>query len=123
MSKTQRQKDLKHYLSSQFPRISLYDLNIIKTLANSPNLRKLRANDAGWLAAVSYIRHNYTNYEQHLTNGLDKDTARFLVAQDIKEKLAEWGMYITMDVLTRPHKSETRANGKLQLPNKKQEIP
>lgn len=44
------------------------------------------------LAVVAAIRHNHTEYDELLANGMDRVTARQRVAGRIEEILARWRM-------------------------------
>ena len=99
MSKTQRQKEMQSALEALVPFISYADAKEIKEKANTPNLRKLPAKIATFLAMTSYIRHTYTNYDEMLDEGIDREAARYCVAIDMEEKIRTWGGTITAEEL------------------------
>lgn len=73
------------------PRVSFYDASPILDLALSGHLRHLPPSIALWQAITSRIRHEYTDYDSLLEEGYDRDTARFLVLEDINDTLENWG--------------------------------
>jgi hypothetical protein len=44
----------------------------------------------GTLAAIAAIRHNHTDYDELLAQGLDRVTARQRVAERVEEILDAW---------------------------------
>jgi hypothetical protein len=59
---------------------------------DSPGLRTASAENAAWLSLVAYVRHAFTDYDELLTQGYDRDSARFFVADDMQGVLEEWGV-------------------------------
>ncbi len=60
-------------------------------------MRELLPVNGAFLAAVSHIRHQHTDYDDLLDEGYDRDSARFFVADAINEKLQEWGCARTLE--------------------------
>ena len=46
---------------------------------------------AARLALVSYARHVFTDYDELLADGYDRDSARHFVLDDLNAALAAWG--------------------------------
>lgn len=112
MTKTRRQKEMQIAIEALTPFIPYADAQVVREKANAPHLRKLPANIAIFLALTSYVRHTYTGYEDMLDQGLDRDAARYCVAEDMAEKIEDWGGSITAEELlaekpTSASKSET----------------
>jgi hypothetical protein len=47
---------------------------------------------AAWLSLVAYARHVFTEYDELLRQGYDRDGARFFVAAELEAVLAGWGV-------------------------------
>jgi hypothetical protein len=58
---------------------------------SSAGLRGAVPETAGWLALVAYARHVFTEYDDLLAEGYDRDSARHFVLDDLNAVLAEWG--------------------------------
>lgn len=65
---------------------------VLDHAVDSPGLRTASAENAAWLSLVAYVRHTLTNYDALLTEGYDRDSARFFVAEEMREVLEEWGV-------------------------------
>ncbi|HEY7247850.1 MAG TPA: DUF2293 domain-containing protein [Xanthobacteraceae bacterium] len=59
---------------------------------DSPGLRVAAAEAAAWLALVAYARHTFTDYDDLLREGYDRESARFFVAGELAAVLQEWGV-------------------------------
>ena len=58
----------------------------------SPGLRGAAPENAAWLSLVAYARHAFTDYDDLLADGYDRDSARHFVLDDLNEVLAHWGV-------------------------------
>ena len=58
---------------------------------DSAGLRTAAPEAAAWLSLVAYVRHTFTDYDERLDQGYDRDSARFFVAGEINEILKGWG--------------------------------
>ncbi len=47
---------------------------------------------AAWLSLVAYARHVFTDYDELLQQGYDRDSARHFVAAEIDQLLNSWGV-------------------------------
>ncbi len=65
---------------------------VIDHALDSKGLRNAAPETAAWLSLVAYLRHVFTDYDELLTQGYDRDSARHFVADDMSEKLTEWGV-------------------------------
>ena len=64
---------------------------VVDHARDSIGLRTASAESAAWLALVAYVRHTFTDYDERLQQGYDRDSARFFVADEINDVLKEWG--------------------------------
>lgn len=99
MGKTKRQQGVTQALQAQIPLVPYSDALEIRRKANQPHLRKLPAHIAVFLAVTSYVRHQYTDYDELLDAGLERDAARYCVAADMEAAIADWGGRITAEEL------------------------
>jgi len=91
MAKSNAEEVLDH-LQRMFPRANAKERQAIAELArHSRGLRHAHAPNAAWLAALSYIRHYYTDYDALLAEGYDRDAARYFVLEAINLRLEAWG--------------------------------
>jgi len=44
------------------------------------------------LSLIAYARHTFTEYDDLLEQGYDRDSARFFVAKDMQAVLTAWGV-------------------------------
>ncbi len=65
---------------------------VIDHVLDSPGLRRASAESAAWLSLVAYLRHAFTDYDELLAQGYDRDSARFFVAEEMQEMLDAWGV-------------------------------
>ena len=74
------------------PRLPAFeaDAALDRALA-SPGLRGAAPETAARLALVAYARHVFTDYDDLLGEGYDRDSARHFVLDDLNAALAEWG--------------------------------
>ncbi len=73
-----------------FGAIPYYDAQHIIIAAQSPHLKHLPISIATWLCTISYIRHNYTDYDSLLEQGFKKEAARYYTKQQINNILQKW---------------------------------
>ncbi|MEA1831472.1 DUF2293 domain-containing protein [Methylobacterium durans] len=57
----------------------------------SPGLRGAAPETAARLALTAYARHVFTDYDDLLDEGYDRDSARHFVLDDLNETLRAWG--------------------------------
>jgi hypothetical protein len=65
---------------------------VVDHAIDSPGLRSASPENAAWLSLVAYARHTLTDYEELLVQGYDRDSARFFVADALKELLERWAV-------------------------------
>ena len=64
---------------------------VVDHALDSGGLRAASPEAAAWLSLVAYVRHTFTDYDERLDQGYDRDSARFFVADEINEVLKGWG--------------------------------
>jgi hypothetical protein len=75
------------------PQIPAHELGAVLDHArDSPGLRSASAETAAWLSLVAYARHAFTDYDELLQDGYDRDSARHFVAEGIDAVLHGWGV-------------------------------
>ena len=67
------------------------DSEAILTHAKSTHMQTLSPIDAIWLATISHIRHQHTDYDQLRDDGYDEASARHFVLNETNDMLTEWG--------------------------------
>ena len=65
---------------------------VVDQALDSKGLRHAAPETAAWLALVAYVRHVFTDYDELLAQGYDRDSARHFVIDEMGAKLAEWGV-------------------------------
>jgi hypothetical protein len=88
-----RRADIEAALRALAPGIPPHEFTaVIDHARDSPGLRAASAEQAAWLSLVAYARHAFTDYDELLQQGYDRDSARHFVAQEIDAVLREWGV-------------------------------
>ncbi len=64
---------------------------VVDRALRSPGLRGAVPENAAWLALTAFTRHAFTEYDDLLDEGYDRDSARHFVLDDMNAMLAEWG--------------------------------
>ncbi|MEH3119322.1 MAG: DUF2293 domain-containing protein [Methylorubrum populi] len=74
------------------PRLPDFEAEAVLDRAmRSPGLRGAMPENAAWLALTAFARHAFTEYDDLLDEGYDRDSARHFVLDDINAVLAQWG--------------------------------
>ena len=88
-----RRPDIEAALRALAPRIPAHEFAaVIDHARDSAGLRNASAESAAWLALVAYARHVFTDYDELLQQGYDRDSARHFVADEIDAVLQGWGV-------------------------------
>jgi hypothetical protein len=75
------------------PRIPSHEFGAaIDHALDSGGLRAASPETAAWLSLVAYVRHGLTEYDELLTQGYDRDSARHFVADEMRAILNGWGV-------------------------------
>ena len=87
-----RRSDIEAVLRHLAPRVPAHEFEaIVDHAMDSDGLRSASPEAAAWLSMVAYIRHTFTDYDERLDQGYDRDSARFFVADEINGILEGWG--------------------------------
>jgi hypothetical protein len=65
---------------------------VVDHALDSIGLRGAAPETAAWLSLVAYARHVFTDYDDLLAQGYDRDSARHFVTDDITTTLQGWGV-------------------------------
>jgi len=87
---TNRQRAIAKALTALLPMAPYADIEKIREMASARDRRDLPASIAVWIAAITYVRHEHSSYDELLADGYDRDAARFFVVDDINEALTRW---------------------------------
>jgi hypothetical protein len=79
------------------PKIPPHELGaVIDHALDSPGLKSASVESAAWLSLTAYARHVFTDYDELLTQGYDRDSARHFVADEMEATLRTWGVRRTL---------------------------
>ncbi|QOF70944.1 DUF2293 domain-containing protein [Aminobacter sp. SR38] len=87
---TGRQRAVAKSLTALLPLAPYADTEAIRTDALAVHLKTLPPSIAVWLATVAHVRHAHTDYEKLLSEGYDRDSARFFVIDQVNATLTRW---------------------------------
>jgi len=88
-----RRDDIAIALRRLAPRIPAHEFGaVVDHAVDSPGLSVGAPEVAAWLSLVAYVRHVFTDYDELLREGYDKDGARFFVADEMQTVLDGWGV-------------------------------
>jgi hypothetical protein len=87
---TNRQRAIAKALTALLPMAPYADIEKIREMASVRKMRDLPASIAVWIATVTYVRHEHSSYDALLTEGYDRDAARFFVVDEMNETLTRW---------------------------------
>jgi hypothetical protein len=88
-----RRTDIEIALRRLAPKIPPHEFGAVADHAiDSRGLHHAAPEEAAWLSLVSYIRHQLTDYDDLLAQSYDHESARFFVADEMEETLAQWGV-------------------------------
>ncbi len=74
------------------PDIPVKDLASVASHAlHTEAFRRAVPETAAWLSLVSYVRHNFTQYDAMLNDGYDREAARHFCLEPTNECLRGWG--------------------------------
>ena len=88
-----KRADIEKALRILAPRIPAHEFGaVVDHALDAAGLRHASPENAAWLSLVAYVRHTLTDYDDLLAQGYDQDSARFFVAEAMRETLAQWGV-------------------------------
>jgi hypothetical protein len=80
------------------PKIPSYEFGaVIDHALDSAGLASAAPEEAAWLSLVAYVRHVFTDYDDLLAQGYDRDSARHFVAAEMEAVLRGWGVRRSLD--------------------------
>ena len=92
-----RRSSIEQALRHLAPKIPPHEFGaVVDHALDSKGLRNAAPETAAWLSLVAYVRHVFTDYDELLTQGYDRDSARHFVAGDMTATLTEWGVRRTL---------------------------
>lgn len=87
-----KRTDIEMALRRLAPKIPPHEFGaVVDHALDSTGLRHAAPEEGAWLSLVSYIRHQFTDYDDLLAQSYDQESARHFVADEIEAVLAEWG--------------------------------
>jgi hypothetical protein len=79
------------------PKLPSHELGaVVDHALDSKGLRHAAPETAVWLSLVAYARHVFTEYDDLLAQGYDRESARHFVMDEIATRLGEWGVRRTL---------------------------
>jgi hypothetical protein len=95
---THRQQELRKALRILAPLIPYSESEPVLERAAKLTRADLSAGAALWLALVAHVRHRFTDYDELLGEGYDRDAARHFVVDATEDVLKDWGCAKRIDV-------------------------
>jgi len=87
---TGRRKAVDKALTLLIPWAPMADTEAIRDKVDDRKLRTLPPAIAVWLATVTHVRHEHTDYDAMLEDGYDRDAARHFAVDDSNAGLTRW---------------------------------
>lgn len=87
---TGRRRAIAKALTALLPLAPYADTEAIRADAGARHMKTLPPSVAVWLATVAHVRHQHTDYEKLLSEGYDRDSARFFVVDQTNVVLTRW---------------------------------
>jgi hypothetical protein len=85
--------DIEKALRQLAPRLPDHEFGaVVDHAMDSKGLSSAAPETAAWLSLVAYARHVFTDYDELLQEGYDRESARHFVAAEIEELFATWGV-------------------------------
>ena len=79
------------------PKIPAHEFGaVVDHALDSKGLRTAAPETAIWLSLVAYARHVFTEYDDLLAQGYDRESARHFVMVEIAARLHDWGVRRTL---------------------------
>jgi hypothetical protein len=88
-----RRDEIEAVLRHLAPKIPPHEFGaVIDHALDSAGLRGAAPEKAAWLSLVAYARHVFTEYDELLAQGYDRDSARHFVLAEMEDVLRGWGV-------------------------------
>ena len=93
MNALSRRAAIEAALRQLAPKIPPHEFGaVIDHALDSEGLSTAAPENAAWLSLVAYARHVFTDYDDLLAQGYDRDSARHFVADEMEAVLSGWGV-------------------------------
>ena len=87
-----RRSSIEQALRQLAPKIPPHEFGaVVDHALDSAGLKTATPESAAWLSLVAYVRHVFTNYDELMTEGYDRESARHFVVDEIEQVLQGWG--------------------------------
>ncbi len=104
MSGADRKNRLEKEILRLAPRLDAADRKeIVEHALWSKGLRRATVERAAWLSLISYLRHNFTAYDQMLRDNYPFEAARYFSMEDINTILRDIGCPLRLSDGESPH--------------------
>jgi hypothetical protein len=88
-----KRADIEMALRQLAPRLPAHEFGaVVDHAMDSKGLSGAAPETAAWLSLVAYARHVFTDYDDLLQEGYDRDSARHFVAAEIEQLFGTWGV-------------------------------
>jgi hypothetical protein len=88
-----RRDEIEAVLRHLAPKIPPHEFGaVIDHALDSAGLRSASPDKAAWLSLVAYARHVFTDYDELLEQGYDRESARHFVGDEMRSVLQGWGV-------------------------------
>ena len=93
MTAPSRRAAIEAALRQLAPKIPPHEFGaVVDHALDSEGLKTAAPDNAAWLSLVAYVRHVFTDYDDLLAQGYDRDSARHFVAKEMAAVLKDWGV-------------------------------
>ena len=93
MTAPSRRAAIEAALRQLAPKIPPHEFGaVVDHALDSEGLKTAAPDNAAWLSLVAYVRHVFTDYDDLLAQGYDRDSARHFVAKEMAAVLRDWGV-------------------------------
>jgi hypothetical protein len=87
-----RRSSIEQALRHLAPKIPSHEFGaVVDHALDSVGLKTASPESATWLSLIAYVRHVFTDYDELMTQGYDRESARHFVADEIEAVLQGWG--------------------------------
>jgi hypothetical protein len=88
-----RRSSIEQALRHLAPKIPPHEFGaVIDHALDSAGLKTASPESAAWLSLVAYVRHVFTEYDELMAQGYDRESARHFVSDEIEAVLQGWGV-------------------------------
>ena len=87
-----RRSSIEQALRHLAPKIPPHEFAaVVDHALDSAGLKTASPESAAWLSLVAYVRHAFTDYDDLMRQGYDRESARHFVGGEIEAVLQGWG--------------------------------